>query len=138
MASIRRGEPRDVGDILGIQSVSPEAAQWDVTQYLHYDLLVAATGIRIAGFLVGRTLAAGEHELLNLAVAPDFRRQGIGRSLVNAYLEASTGAVFLEVRPSNTAARIFYKSLGFEEVTVRPQYYRDPPEPGIVMKFHSC
>ena len=138
MPIVRRGEPRDLGEILGIQLACPEAAQWAPTQYLNYELLVAAAGIHIAGFLVGRTLAPGEYEVLNLAVAPDSRRQGIGRSLVNAYLEASPGAVFLEVRPSNLAARVFYKSLGFEEVTVRPRYYQDPPEPAIVMKFHSC
>jgi ribosomal-protein-alanine N-acetyltransferase len=105
---------------------------------LNFDLLVAASGIHVVGFLVGRTLAPGEHELLNLAVAPDCRRQGVGRALVCAYLEASAGSVFLEVRPSNQAARAFYKSLGFDEVTVRPEYYHNPPESAIVMKFHSC
>jgi ribosomal protein S18 acetylase RimI-like enzyme len=35
-------------------------------------------------------------------------------------------------------ARLFYKSVGFEEVTTRPEYYQEPPEPAIVMKFHSC
>jgi len=138
MPVIRRGEPTDLREILIIQAACPQAAQWDPTQYLNYDLLVAANGIHVAGFLAGRTLAPGEHEILNLAVAPEFRRQGLGRWLVSAYLEASPGAVFLEVRPSNLAARIFYKSLGFEEVTVRPKYYHDPPEPAIVMKFHSC
>jgi ribosomal-protein-alanine N-acetyltransferase len=138
MTAVRRGEARDLGAILGIQAACPEAAQWDPVGYLNFDLLVAAQGIRVVGFLVGRTLAPGEHELLNVAMAPDHRRRGIGRSLVCAYLEASKGSVFLEVRPSNRAARGFYKSLGFEEVTLRPGYYENPPEPAIVMKFHSC
>jgi ribosomal-protein-alanine N-acetyltransferase len=105
---------------------------------LNFDLLVATCGIHVVGFLVGRTLLDGEHELLNLAVAPDYRRQGVGRSLICAYLEASKGAVFLEVRPSNRAARAFYKSLAFDEVSLRPGYYQNPSEPAIVMKFHSC
>jgi ribosomal-protein-alanine acetyltransferase len=138
MPVVRRGEPRDLGAILGIQAACPQAAQWDPTQYLNFDLLVAASGILVVGFLVGRTLAPGEHEVLNLAVAPDWRRQGVGRSLVCAYLAASKGAVFLEVRPSNHTARTFYKSLGFDEVTVRQGYYEHPSEPAIVMKFHSC
>jgi [ribosomal protein S18]-alanine N-acetyltransferase len=138
MPVVRRGEPRDLGAILGIQAACPQAAQWDPTQYLNFDLLVAAFGIHVVGFLVGRTLAPGEHEILNLAVAPDWRRQGVGRSLVCAYLAASEGSVFLEARPSNHAARIFYKSLGFDEVTVRHGYYENPSEPAIVMKFHSC
>jgi [ribosomal protein S18]-alanine N-acetyltransferase len=138
MTVVRRGESRDLGAIFGIQAACPEAAKWDPTQYLTFDLLVAASGIHVVGFLVGRTLLPCEHEILNLAVAPDYRRQGVGRSLLCAYLEASQGAVFLEVRPSNQAARAFYKSFGFEEVTVRPGYYENPSEPAIVMKFHSC
>jgi ribosomal-protein-alanine N-acetyltransferase len=138
MPVVRRGEPGDLGAILGIQAACPQAAQWDPTDYLNFDLLVAVSGIRVVGFLVGRTLAPGEHEVLNLAVAPDYRRQGIGRSLMCDYLEASEGAVFLELRISNQAARTFYKSMGFNEVTVRPGYYQNPSEPAIVMKFHSC
>jgi ribosomal-protein-alanine acetyltransferase len=137
MTVVRRGEPRDLGAILGIQAACPEAAQWDPTHWT-FDLLVAASGIHVVGFLVGRTLLPGEHEILNLAVAPEHRRQGVGRSLLCAYLEASQGAVFLEVRPSNWGARAFYKSFGFEELTVRPGYYENPSEPAIVMKFHSC
>ena len=138
MTVVRRGEPRDLGAILGIQAACPEAAKWDPVGYLNYDLLVATYGIHVIGFLAGRTLLPGENEILNLAVAPEYRRQGVGRSLVCAYLEASQGAVFLEVRPSNLAARAFYESFGFEEVTVRPGYYKNPSEPAIVMKFHSC
>ena len=138
MTVVRRGEPRDLGAIIAIQAASFQAAQWDPVGYLNFDLLVATYGIQVVGFLVGRTLAEGEHELLNLAVAPDHRRRGVGRSLICAYLEASKGTIFLEVRPSNLPARSFYKSLGFDEVTLRPGYYENPSEPAIVMKFHSC
>ena len=138
MTGVERGEPRHIGAILLIQAACPEAAQWDPVGYLNHDLLVATCGIHVAGFLVGRTLLPGEHELLNLAVAPEYRRQGVGRSLITAYLEASQGTVFLEVRPSNRTARAFYKSLQFEEVDLRPGYYQNPSEPAIVMKFHSC
>lgn len=135
---IRPGEPRDLAEIRAIQASSPESAQWDVTQYFNYRVLVAVSGIRVTGFLVARTLAEREHELLNLAVAPEFRRQGIGRALVTAWLEGAAGTVYLEVRPSNAAARLFYKHLGFEEVSIRPEYYQNPPESAIVLKFHSC
>jgi [ribosomal protein S18]-alanine N-acetyltransferase len=138
MPLVRRGEPRDLAEIRVIQAACPQSAQWDPIQYLNYDLLVATLGIHLTGFLVGRTLEPREHELLNLAVAPEFRRQGIGRELVGAWLEGAPGSVYLEVRASNRAARLFYKSLGFEEVSTRPEYYHDPPEPAIVLKFHSC
>jgi [ribosomal protein S18]-alanine N-acetyltransferase len=108
------------------------------SDYLNDDFWVAVTGFHVVGFLAGRTLGAGEHELLNLAVAPEWRRQGIGRALVAGWLERNPGTVFLEVRPSNTAARLFYKSLGFQEISTRPEYYQNPPEAAIVLKFHSC
>jgi ribosomal-protein-alanine N-acetyltransferase len=90
------------------------------------------------GFLVTRTLVAGEREILNLAVAPDFRRKGVARALLDRALEAFCGEVFLEVRESNGVAKKFYKSLGFKELSKRKGYYDNPPETAIVMKFHSC
>ena len=92
----------------------------------------------MAGFVVSRTLAAGESEILNVAVAPEFRRQGVARALVGALLADWEGVLFLEVRASNVAAQEFYKSLNFQHVTTRLEYYEKPSEPAIVMKFHSC
>ena len=135
---IRRGAPGDLAQVAAIQAASPEAAQWDAAGYLLYDFRVSVRGIRVAGFLVSRTLVEGETELLNLAVAPEFRRQGVARKLVKALLAASPGVVYLEVRESNRAARKFYNRMGFQEVISRSGYYQAPPEAAIVMKFHSC
>ena len=135
---IRRGAPGDLAQVAAIQAASPEAAQWDAAGYLLYDFHVSVRGIRMAGFLVSRTLVEGETELLNLAVAPEFRRQGVARKLVKALLAASPGVVYLEVRESNRAARKFYNCMGFQEVSSRSGYYQAPPEAAIVMKFHSC
>ncbi len=121
-----------------IQAASPGAAQWKPADYLDYDFHVAVLETRVAGFLVTRTLVPGESEILNLAVAPEWRRQGVARTLLQTWLGSVQGAVFLEVRASNETARKFYRSVGFEEFIVRPQYYASPPETGIVMKFHSC
>jgi ribosomal-protein-alanine N-acetyltransferase len=138
MTGIRRGEPSDLEEVAAIQEAAPEAARWSVSDYPQYDFRVAVRGCRIAGFLVSRPVAEDEWELLNLAVAPEFRRQGIGRNLLASLLRAAPGAVFLEVRESNRAARNIYKSMGFKEVGLRPGYYENPLEPAIVMKFHSC
>jgi ribosomal-protein-alanine N-acetyltransferase len=92
----------------------------------------------VVGFLVWRPLAEGECEVLNLAVAPEFRRQGVARELLNPLLNLRGTQAFLEVRESNQAARIFYKSMGFQEVNIRRDYYGSPAESAIVMKFHSC
>jgi ribosomal-protein-alanine N-acetyltransferase len=138
MTAIRRGEERDLAEVAAIQSASPGAAHWVPADYLRYDFRVAIRGNRVAGFIVSRQLAAGEWEVLNLAVTPDSRRAGVGRSLIEALLEAASGTVFLEVRESNRVARQFYISMGFNEINKRENYYETPPEAAIVMKFHSC
>ena len=137
MTIFRRGETADLTEIVAIQVASPEAAQWDVAGYAGYDLLVAVTDDRVSGFLAARSLGASERELLNLAVAPAFRRRGIASELMRTFLTDQNGAVFLEVRESNLTARTFYKSLGFKEVNKRPKYYSSPVESGIVMHYHS-
>jgi ribosomal-protein-alanine acetyltransferase len=138
MTTIRRGGAGDFEEIAVIQSQCPEAAQWDVADYGLYELWVALSGNRVSGFLVARPLGTGEYELLNLAVAPDCRRQGIARELVSTLKKGCQSLVFLEVRESNLAARKLYKSMGFKEIAARPEYYHSPSEAAIVMKFHSC
>ena len=137
-AVIRRGGPRDLAQVGVIQAASPEAAQWNAVDYLQYDFRVSIRGIRVAGFLVSRAVAEGETELLNLAVAPEFRRQGVARKLVESLLAESPGVVYLEVRESNRGARTFYNYMGFQDVSSRSGYYQAPSEAAIVMKFHSC
>jgi [ribosomal protein S18]-alanine N-acetyltransferase len=136
--TIRRGSAADLAQAAAIQTACPQAAQWNVEDYLGYDFRVLLCENRVAGFLVSRAVAHDEAEILNLAVAPDFRRRGVARSLVESLLAEAKGVVYLEVRESNSTARAFYKCMEFQEVSVRPGYYRTPPEAAIVMKFHSC
>jgi [ribosomal protein S18]-alanine N-acetyltransferase len=138
MTSIRRGGAGDLDAVAAIQQASAGAARWNVADYLEQDFLVALAGNRIVGFLVARTVTVDEREILNLAVAPDFRRKGFARALIARALETFSGCVYLEVRESNGVAREFYKSLGFKELSKRTGYYDSPPETAIVMKFHSC
>jgi [ribosomal protein S18]-alanine N-acetyltransferase len=138
MPIFRSGEPRDLAAAAAIQQASPEAAEWDAAEYMAHQFLVAEVEGRVVGFLAGRAIDDSEAELLNLAVAPDFRRKGIARALVQAFARTQKGAIFLEVRESNQAARNLYKSLGFQEVGVRSRYYERCPESAIVMKLHSC
>jgi ribosomal-protein-alanine N-acetyltransferase len=132
------GGSADLPAVAAIQRACPEAAQWSVGDYLDQEFLVAIVGNLIVGFLICRTVAPGEREILNLAVAPDFRRHGVARALMRVVLERLDGAVFLEVRESNRIAQEFYKSMSFNAVSRRPNYYDSPPDAAIVMKFHSC
>ena len=67
-------------------------------------------------------------EMIDLRVLASERRQGLGRQLLWASLTAlgDVGAVELEVRSSNVAARALYESLGFSETGLRPKYYATP------------
>jgi len=138
MPVIRRGSAEDLEAIAAIQYHSEGASQWNPPDYLAHDLYVAIQGSRVAGFVAARAVAPDEIEILNLAVAKEFRRQGIGGALLKTIFRNWKGAVFLEVRASNEAAIKFYKYLGFQEVSRRTGYYDSPPETAIVMKFHSC
>jgi ribosomal-protein-alanine N-acetyltransferase len=138
MTAIRRGGADDLDAVAAIQAASSGAARWNVADYLEQDFLVAVEENRIVGFVVARTVAADEREILNLAVVPDFRQKGVARALLDSTLRAFRGCVFLEVRESNSVAQEFYKSLGFKALSKRLGYYDSPPETAIVMKFHSC
>jgi len=135
---IRRAETGDLDAVEEIQSACPEAARWPVADYLTHEFTVAICDGALAGFLVWRRLHHAECEVLNLAVAPAFRRQGVARELLKPLLNLSDAQIFLEVRESNIVARKFYKSMGFQEVSIRKRYYELPLESAIVMKFHSC
>jgi ribosomal-protein-alanine N-acetyltransferase len=91
---------------------------------------------RIAGFIVF-WLVKDEMHILNLAVAPALRRQGIARKLVRAAIRLAyrKGAerAFLEVRASNEAAQKLYSSLGFAGTSMRREYYDSPVEDAVVM-----
>jgi len=94
----------------------------------------------IAGYVVALD-AADEGEILNLAVAPSGRRDGLGRALVQHMLEAlgarGVQQVYLEVRESNAPARALYAAQGFKEVGRRKQYYRRPVEDAIVLRLDA-
>jgi ribosomal-protein-alanine N-acetyltransferase len=78
-----------------------------------------------------------EAHITNIAVDPEKRRLGIGRTLVSAMLETMQSndikKVTLEVRDGNTAARRLYESFGFKEAGIRPDYYQEPKEDAIIM-----
>ena len=90
--------------------------------------LVLEEGNNLSGH-IGLKLISGEAHVVTLAVRPERRRRGFARALIEAALgdPVSAGARYLhlEVRPSNVAARVLYRSLGFDETGVRPRYYGD-------------
>ena len=73
-----------------------------------------------------------EAEILNIVVAPSYRRRGVGAALLHRAwdecMHAAVGAVFLEVRASNSAAQALYRKQGFQDCGCRKAYY--PALPG--------
>lgn len=104
-----------------------------------YECWGLQAGAVLAGYCV-LTHAAGESHLLNLCVAPQWQRRGLGRILLGhcVRLAVSNGcqSMFLEVRPSNDAAFELYRRNGFEVVGERPGYYTagEGREDAIVMR----
>jgi ribosomal-protein-alanine N-acetyltransferase len=70
---------------------------------------------------------AGEAHILNLCVAEEFQRRGLGQLLLTNMLdeakEEGIEDIFLEVRPSNYAAIVLYERLGFNQMGTRKDYY---------------
>jgi len=133
---IRMCESGNIPEVLSILARSPEAAQWS-EQAIANALaaspgyhLVGIVGGQIAGFISGRRIAV-EGEILNLAVKPEFRRQGIGHALVSVILgrfhRDGIRQVFLD------AAISFYQRLGFHRIGRREAYYSDPPAAALVL-----
>ena len=78
-----------------------------------------------------------EVQISNIAISPEYRQLGVGEGVLKKVLHEMRhkGAefVFLEVRPSNLAARRLYEKLGFTILGLRKGYYRNPSEDAIVM-----
>jgi ribosomal-protein-alanine N-acetyltransferase len=95
-------------------------------------------GPAVIGFFAG-WIVEDELHVNNVASHRDYRRIGVGRSLMEAAIDEAKlrgGAqVVLEVRASNEAAQILYQELGFTFVGRRRDYYRLPTEDALVMKL---
>jgi ribosomal-protein-alanine N-acetyltransferase len=91
---------------------------------------------RLAGYIVGR-MSADELHINNVAVRDIYRRQGIGRALLNRILQtgklAGVPHAFLELRAGNAAALALYEECGFRVTSRRTRYYSEPVEDALVM-----
>ncbi len=84
----------------------------------------------------GLTAVAGEGYIDNIAVAEQYRRQGIARAMLEEFIRRGQGKLdflTLEVRASNAPAIALYEKLGFELAGRRRRYYDDPPEDALLM-----
>ena len=139
----RHATEADLNQISAIeQRVMP--SPWTYTSFkqafdsLHSIILVAADDYRIYGFSV-LYITAPEAELPDIVVDSDFRRQGIGRALleytVSEAVSRGVQTIYLEVRVSNQSARSMYDGIGFTQIGLRKYFYSNPVEDAICMSL---
>jgi len=99
--------------------------------------LVAVDGERVAGY-VGSQTVMDETDMMNVAVHPDYRKQGIATALILGLVEElskrGSRSLTLEVRASNETAISVYSTLDFQEVGRRKNYYRNPREDALILR----
>jgi ribosomal-protein-alanine N-acetyltransferase len=99
--------------------------------------IVAVDGDTVAGY-IGSQSVMGEADMMNVAVSPSYRRQGIAEKLVVSLVEKLTAqnvsSLTLEVRASNEPAIALYEKLSFVQVGRRPNYYTKPREDALILR----
>ena len=124
---------------------------WKLLQFLDgfnagHDCWIASKEYEQREILVGFSVVAtaiDESTLLNICVRPAFQNKGIGRKLLGFLLQKARmeeiNKYFLEVRASNHSAIHLYESLGFEQISVRRDYYPAliGREDGLVYSYPS-
>lgn len=153
--NIRLGTSGDVSSMIALDRECPTAAHWTEQHYRNLfavphgrvELLVliaeemadapkSSESPTIMGFLVAQRVDY-EWELQNIVVAPSARRKGLGKRLLEGLLDQAAqtnGAVFLELRESNTPARKLYEKAGFKLHGRRKSYYVNPSEDAVVYR----
>lgn len=141
----------DEGQLLDIVSLGEKIfkSSWNeqmvgASMYGAYDTILVAVDEENQDRLVGYcifTCPCEDCELLRIAVSKKYRRRGIARKLIASMIEKCVVEdgenIFLEVRESNAAAIALYENAGFEEISRRRDYYKNPVEDAVVMKLQN-
>ena len=98
---------------------------------------VAVQDGTVAGY-VGSQTVLDETDMMNIDVHPDYSRQGLAEGLVEALVaalrEKGSRCLTLEVRQSNAPAIRLYEKLGFTQIGLRKNYYRNPRENALILR----
>ncbi len=143
---IRKMTMNDLEQVVAIDQASfslpwpPRSFQFELTDNPAARCWVAERDGKIVAMIVS-WLILDELHIATIATHPDFRKQGIGKTLLNHVLksarEEGAARAFLEVRASNRAAIEMYKRFGFMEDGRRKEYYKDNHEDAILMTLND-
>ncbi|MCK9276527.1 MAG: ribosomal protein S18-alanine N-acetyltransferase [Methanoculleus sp.] len=145
--TIRRAQPADIPQIVAIERITfvdpwDEGTLQESLAYYPETFFVARSNGDLAGFVAAGLENTGEERyghIMNLAVAPGYRRQGIGQRLIRRLEQefslSGAGGAQLEVRLTNTGAQEFYRRLGYREVFQIASYYANDEDALVMMKW---
>lgn len=104
----------------------------------NYIIAIDESTDKVIGF-IGIWIVAGEGDIINVGVLPEYRNMGIGSKLINSLTticrDLNCRKIFLEVRESNKAAKSLYNKFSFIEESLRKNYYSNPVENAITMSL---
>jgi len=145
--TIRRAQPADIPQIVAIERITfvdpwDEGTLQESLAYYPETFFVARSNGDLAGFVAAGLEDTGEERyghIMNLAVAPGYRRQGVGQRLIRRLEQefslSGAGGAQLEVRLTNTGAQEFYRRLGYREVFQIASYYANDEDALVMMKW---
>lgn len=135
---------RDMAEVLDIERASFEFP-WFEEEFIRCLRqrncigMVAEHAERVVGFMIYELHKTRLH-ILNFSVAPDVRRRGVGRQMIEKLLGKLSSQrrtrITLEVRETNLAAQIFFRESGFRATSVLHEFYDDSPEDAYLMQYY--
>jgi ribosomal-protein-alanine N-acetyltransferase len=100
--------------------------------------MVAEYDERVVGFMIYE-LHKNRLHVLNFAVRPEFRRRGVGtsmmRKLIGKLSEQRRNRILLEIRETNLDAQLFFRDCDFRAISVLREFYEDSPEDAYLMQY---
>ncbi len=134
---------RDMAEVLEIEKSSFEFP-WSEEDFIRCLRqrncigMVAEYDERVVGFMIYE-LHKNQLHVLNFAARPDVRRRGVGEQMVSKLVgklsQQRRNRIVLEIRETNLAAQLFFRSLDFRAVSVLRDYYDDTVEDAYVMQY---
>ena len=121
---------------------SIDAIKHEICENKLADFMIAcAEENDIIGY-IGIWTLLDECQINKIAVMPEKRKIGIGKTILNHVIELTRDmgvkSWYLEVRESNTAAQALYRSAGFSSVGTRKNYYINPVEDAVLMSLEEA
>jgi len=134
---------RDMPEVLDIEQASFEFP-WSEDDFIRCLRqrncigMVAEHDERVVGFMIYELHKTRLH-VLNFAVGDEFRRRAVGSQMLSKLVSKLSSQrrtrIMLEVRETNLAAQLFFRSAGFRAVSVLRDYYEDTPEDAYLMQY---